>query len=208
MSEPSTSQANLPDAAGPVMLRLAREAIEAGLADRQPPEPQGEGFLDEPGAVFVTLTQRGSLRGCIGSLEPHRPLGRDVQQNAQAAAFGDPRFSPLRPEELDFTQIEVSVLSKEEPINFTDRADLLEQLRPGIDGLVVQAAGRRATFLPQVWDQLPHKGQFVSHLLRKAGLPDTYWGPDVRVWRYTVQAFEEPATDATVDDAAAPAPTE
>ncbi|MDR0594143.1 MAG: AmmeMemoRadiSam system protein A [Bifidobacteriaceae bacterium] len=203
----------LPRDIGPVLVRLAREAIASALAGRRrpafdspnlirrlglwvggaPPTPDDLGFgvLDEPGAAFVTLTQAGELRGCIGSLEAHRPLGLDVQLNAVDAALGDPRFEPLQPAELGRTDIEVSVLSVPEPVEFADRKDLLGQLRPGRDGLILAAAGRRGTFLPQVWEQLPTPEVFLSHLVRKAGLPGRYWGSDVRIWRYTVTAFEE-----------------
>jgi AmmeMemoRadiSam system protein A len=170
---------------------LAREAIAGALAGRRPAARDWAGFLAEPGAAFVTLTQGGDLRGCIGSLEAHRPLGADVQANAVDAALGDPRFAPLRPAELDGTDIEVSVLSQPEPLEFTDRADLLTRLRPGVDGLILQARGRRGTFLPQVWEQLPTAELFLSQLVRKAGLPAGYWDLEVRVWRYTVTAFEE-----------------
>ncbi|MDR3107537.1 MAG: AmmeMemoRadiSam system protein A [Bifidobacteriaceae bacterium] len=199
--------------AGPFLTRLAREAIESALAGRRPPafdapqvvkrlglwaggrpprlEELGLEVVNEPGAAFVTLTQRGELRGCIGSLEAERPLGLDVQLNAIDAACGDPRFAPLRVEELSRTDIEVSVLSKAKPLKFSGRDDLLTKLRPEVDGLILQAAGRRGTFLPQVWEQLPTPEMFLSQLVRKAGLPAGYWGSDVRIWRYTVTAFEE-----------------
>jgi AmmeMemoRadiSam system protein A len=149
-------------------------------------------FLDQPGAAFVTLTQAGELRGCIGSLEAWRPLRQDVRANAVAAAFDDPRFPPLGADELARTAIEVSVLSAPEPIAFTDRADLLRQLRPGVDGLILSAPGHRGTFLPQVWEQLPTPELFLEHLVRKAHLPPGYWSDDVVVQRYTVAAFAEP----------------
>jgi AmmeMemoRadiSam system protein A len=147
--------------------------------------------LERPGAAFVTLTQGGELRGCIGSLEAWRPLRADVQANALAAAFDDPRFPPLRADELDRTRIEVSVLSAPEPLEFADRADLLARLRPGVDGLILHTRGHRGTFLPQVWEQLPTPELFLAHLVRKAHLPAGYWSDDVRIDRYTVTAFEE-----------------
>ncbi|MDR1633945.1 MAG: AmmeMemoRadiSam system protein A [Bifidobacteriaceae bacterium] len=158
------------------------------------PELAGWDFLARPGAAFVTLTRHGELRGCIGSLEAHRPLAKDVQYNAIDAAFGDPRFAPLPAGEVDRVDIEVSVLSEPLPLAFADRADLAGQLRPGVDGLVLAARGRRGTFLPQVWDQLPTPELFLAHLVRKAGLPAGYWDGDVRIWRYTVTAFEEDRT--------------
>jgi len=182
----------LPPDAGFVLTGLARAAIGKQLhLDSPTPVTTDAPWLDAPGAVFVTLTQRAQLRGCIGSLVAHRSLRDDVTHNAQAAAFGDPRFPPLRPGEFEGTDIEVSVLSEPEPMPFTSREDALAQLRPGVDGVILSAGFHRATFLPQVWEELPDKELFICHLLRKAGLSPTYWGDDVRISRYTVTAFEE-----------------
>ncbi|MDR2454175.1 MAG: AmmeMemoRadiSam system protein A, partial [Bifidobacteriaceae bacterium] len=210
-----------PPAAAPVLLGLARHAIGAVLAGRRlegwrealraaGPGPAGvdENVLDlleRPGASFVTLTQRGQLRGCIGSLEAHRPLGEDVRRNAVAAACQDPRFEPLPAAELARTRIEVSVLSAPQPIEFADRPDLLRQLRPGVDGLILEAPGHRGTFLPQVWEQLPRPEQFWAHLVRKAYLPAGYWSDQLRVSRYCVTAFEEPPPAGDASPAAGPA---
>jgi AmmeMemoRadiSam system protein A len=143
------------------------------------------------GATFVTLTEYGNLRGCIGSLEAWRTLAQDVHENALAAAFRDPRFKPLSAEELPITCLEVSLLTPAEPINFTSEADALAQLRPDIDGVIFTAGGRRSTFLPQVWEQLPAPVVFMAHLKQKAGLRANYWGPDVRLERYTVKKWME-----------------
>ena len=147
--------------------------------------------LHAKGATFVTLTQRGQLRGCIGSLEAWRPLREDVQQNALAAAFRDPRFDPLGAEELPLTRVEVSLLTPAAPLSFTSEADALAQLRPNIDGVIFSAGRHRSTFLPQVWEQLPDPAVFMAHLKQKAGLPATYWGADVRLERYQVQKWKE-----------------
>jgi len=186
----------LPPDAGLVLTGLARAAIAKKLSlsghSDMPGHPDAVSpWLDAPGAVFVTLTQDGQLRGCIGSLVAHRTLREDVVSNAQAAAFGDPRFPPLRAGEFQGTHIEVSVLSEPEPMPFTSRDDALAQLRPGVDGVILSAGIHRATFLPQVWEELPDKEQFIGHLFRKSGLPANYWGDDVRISRYTVTAFEE-----------------
>lgn len=179
-------------ALGPTLLQLARASIHAALG--QPlavsaaiDHPQ----LAQPGATFVTLTQSGELRGCIGSLEAWRPLLQDVQANAVAAALRDPRFAPLTPEELGATRVEVSLLSAPQPLGFTDAADALAQLRPGIDGVILEDRGRRATFLPQVWEQLPQAEVFMAHLKRKAGLPADYWSESLHLSRYTVQKWQE-----------------
>ena len=176
---------------GNTLLTLARNAIATRFG--QPPAPVA---VDRPelakmGATFVTLTQRGELRGCIGSLEAWRPLVQDVQENARAAAFRDPRFAPLSEEELPITRVEVSLLTTPEPMSFRDEADALAQLRPNMDGIIFTAGSRRATFLPQVWEQLSEPADFMARLKQKAGLPAGYWGPDVRLERYTVRKWKE-----------------
>ena len=175
---------------GSALLVTARNAIAKrfGLTGF-PVEPVAE--LAENGATFVTLTQGGQLRGCIGSLEAWRPLGQDVQENALAAAFRDPRFDALGEEELPFTRVEVSLLTPAEPMTFTDEADALAQLRPGIDGVIFSVGNRRSTFLPQVWEQLPTPPLFMAHLKQKAGLPADYWNAGVQLERYTVKKWQE-----------------
>jgi len=180
-----------PNDAGKVLTGLARASITRSLSmSFNATNPNGA-WLDSPGAAFVTLTQDDRLRGCIGSLVAHRALRDDVIANARAAAFDDPRFMPLQADELAHTRIEVSVLSVPAPMSFSSRADALAKLRPGIDGVILSAARRRATFLPQVWDELPEPASFIAHLFRKAGLPPDYWGADVTIDRYTVTAFLE-----------------
>lgn len=179
---------------GRILTRLARARIARalGVAVEEPARPD---WLDEPGAVFVTLTRNGELRGCIGSLEAYRSLAEDVEENARMAAFGDPRFAPLARAELDDTHIEVSLLSKAEPIRFSDEADACCQLRPGIDGVILHYRRHRATFLPQVWRQLPEPHDFLAQLKRKAGLPAGFWADGVRLYRYTVEKYEEEDED-------------
>ncbi len=147
--------------------------------------------LAEPGATFVSLHKGTELRGCIGSLVAHQSLLGDVRRNAFMAAFSDPRFPPLQPDELADLHIEVSLLSQPERMLFLDRLDLEEQLRPGVDGLILEFARHRGTFLPQVWEQLPSPRDFVDHLLVKAGLPPSFWAPEIAVSRYTVTAWSE-----------------
>nr|WP_297528385.1 AmmeMemoRadiSam system protein A [Thiohalobacter sp.] len=176
------------------LLRLARASILHGLETGRPLAVDPADFdpeLAAPGAAFVTLHRQGELRGCIGSLEAHRPLVVDVAENAFAAAFRDPRFPPLAVDEFDDLEIEISVLSPPEPMAFTDEADLLRQIRPGVDGLILEDMGRRGTFLPSVWAQLPRREDFLAHLKLKAGLPPGHWSPTVRVWRYTTESFAE-----------------
>jgi uncharacterized protein len=185
--------------AGGVLLRLARGAIERELVGPRgrvaSPSSRAVGaedpWLREPGATFVTLTKFGRLSGCIGSLEAWRAVGEDVVANARAAAFRDPRFPPVAASELEDLRVEVSLLSASEPLWFADEADAVAQLRPAVDGVILTASGRRGTFLPQVWDELPDPAEFMAHLKRKAGLPASYWGPDVRLERYTVQKWSE-----------------
>lgn len=178
---------------GATLLVLARNAIASrlGLAEQPVAIPAA---LNEPGATFVTLTRDGDLRGCIGSLQAWRALSTDVQENARAAAFADPRFRPLTAGEMAHIRVEVSLLSPAQPIVFTSEADALRQLRPGIDGVILSAGRHRATFLPQVWEQLPDPVQFIAHLKQKAGLSAAYWGDDIRLERYSVEKWQEDAS--------------
>lgn len=179
---------------GPLLLQIARTAISNALGRALAmPEPTGQAaeLLEAPGASFVTLNQRGQLRGCIGSLQAHRPLIQDIRANAVAAALHDPRFAPLTLPELDIITVEVSVLSATQPLSFDSEADALTQLRPGVDGVVFEFGRYRSTFLPQVWEQLPKPRQFMAHLKQKAGLAPDFWAPGVQLQRYTVAKFKE-----------------
>lgn len=175
---------------GAALLRLARASIGEKLGKPLPVDAR-HARLHEPGATFVTLTQGGQLRGCIGSLEAHRPLAQDVRENAQAAAFRDPRFTPLAVEEFEFTSVEVSLLTPAAPMAFRDEADFMAQLRPGVDGIVFQYGRHRSTFLPQVWESLPDSVQFMQQLKRKAGLPPNFWHEEVCIARYEVTKWKE-----------------
>ena len=175
---------------GPILIAIARATI-AQVFGQQAQADESAPWLQEPGATFVTLTQRGGLRGCIGSLTAQRPLLEDLKGNAYAAAFLDPRFPPLTPDELDATEVEVSLLSPTEPMTFRDEGDALSQLRPGVDGVLLEWDGYRGTFLPQVWEQLPEPEDFMAHLKRKAGLLTDFWSPKIRLSRYTVEKWKE-----------------
>lgn len=170
---------------------LAWRAIRAGLdvpwieieLERLPPQ------LARPGASFVSLHRAGRLRGCMGRLEPGRPLAEDVAGNARAAAFFDPRFPPLAPEELDGLDLDISVLGAAEPLEATTEKELHARLRPGRDGLIVEADGRRATFLPAVWSQLAEPREFVAKLRQKAGIPPATRFDRLRFLRYDVESI-------------------
>lgn len=176
---------------GQALLVRARNAIAVEFGRPPLAEPDDEA-LQRPGAVFVTLTQDGQLRGCIGSLEAYRPLEADVRSNARAAAFQDPRFTPLAADELARTRVEVSLLTPAVPMEFRDEEDAVRQLRPGVDGVILEWHGRRGTFLPQVWESLPERHLFFAHLKQKAGLSADFWAPDVKLYRYEVQKWKEP----------------
>jgi AmmeMemoRadiSam system protein A len=183
------------------LLRIADRSIRHALATgrRADPDPAGlPAELHEPGASFVTLTERGELQGCIGSMLPVRPLWLDVARNALAAAFDDPRMPPLTVAQFPRTSIEISVLSALEPLEVADRADLLARIRPGVDGLLVSATGARGTFLPSVWEELPEPTAFLDALWRKAGLRPGSWPAGLRVERYTTRSFEDRAPRAPV----------
>lgn len=175
---------------GRLMLALARAAIARELDVPTPPPPHPT-WLDETGAVFVTLTEAGRLRGCIGSLTAHRSLGADLEHNARAAALRDPRFPALSQAELARVRVEVSVLTPATTMTFMDEADALAQLRPGVDGVILEYGHHRSTFLPQVWEQLPDPRLFMSQLKQKAGLSGDFWDKDVNLSRYGVEKFKE-----------------
>jgi AmmeMemoRadiSam system protein B/AmmeMemoRadiSam system protein A len=180
--------------AGSALLEIAHGAINhrLGLAP-QAPLTDAAPWLNRPGASFVTLMLEGRLRGCIGSLAAARRLGEDVAQNALAAALRDPRFAPLAAEEWRRCGLEVSVLSPAKPLRFGDEAEMLALLRPGEDGVILEHEGRRATFLPQVWEGLPEKRQFLEELKRKAGIPEGTRLARCKVWRYRVVKWKRSA---------------
>jgi AmmeMemoRadiSam system protein A len=177
------------------LLTLARETVSR-VARRQE-APATDRFattenLRRDGASFVTLTKHDQLRGCIGSLEARRALVLDVRENAIGAAFHDPRFPPVLPRELKDLHIEVSVLSRPSPLAYDGPDDLIAQLRPGVDGVLIERGLSRATFLPQVWEKLPDPIEFLQHLCMKAYLaPDAYRQPGLAVHTYQVESFEE-----------------
>ncbi len=176
------------------LLELARASIRYGIAHHRPlpiaqwnKEHAPAESLMQLRASFVTLQMHGDLRGCIGSLVAHRPLLEDVAENAYNAAFRDPRFDPVSASEEPQLHLHISVLSPPQPMQFTDEQDLLRQIRPGIDGLILEAPGHRGTFLPSVWESLPEPWMFLVHLKIKAGLPEDFWSPQIRVSRYTAE---------------------
>jgi len=176
------------DARGATLLAIARDAIRA-THDGAAPEDWTEPWLRERAATFVTLRLEEELRGCIGSIEAVRMLGADVYSNARAAAYRDPRFAPVSRFELGAIAVEVSVLSPRTPMTAASEAEAIAQLRPGIDGIVLDYNGQRATFLPQVWETLPEPLDFLSHLRMKADLPARFWHPGLRLSRYTVEKY-------------------
>jgi AmmeMemoRadiSam system protein A len=173
------------------LLGVARDSLRSGLERGRALRPDP---LDYPEplralrASFVTLHLEGELRGCVGGLEPLWPLVTDVAEHAFAAGFRDPRFPPLAAGELARLRVDVSILSSLEPLSFRSEQDLLAQLRPGVDGLLLEAGSRRGTFLPAVWEQLPEARAFLRQLKRKAGLREGYWSDSVVVRRYTVES--------------------
>ena len=172
------------------LLDVAWQSIYHGLECSAPLLPTPDDYpeaLRECHGSFVTLTKEDRLRGCIGTLEATRPLVEDTARNAFAAAFQDPRFSPLTQDELDLLQVKISILSLNIAIEFVSEPDLLRQLRPGIDGLIIQQGELRATFLPAVWDSLPDPADFLRELKRKAGI--TTDDEPLTAWRYTTEFF-------------------
>ncbi len=180
------------------LLEVARASIQHGLRHGQVLEVEPADYpvtLRPPRATFVTLETGGQLRGCIGALVARQPLVRDVAAHAFAAAFEDPRFPELREDEFPKLDIHISVLSPPEPLSFSSEDELLAQLRPGVDGLIIQFRHYRATFLPAVWEQLPDPYVFLAQLKQKAGLPLDFWSPELSAERYTAEYFGD--ADAT-----------
>ncbi|HKJ77676.1 MAG TPA: AmmeMemoRadiSam system protein A [Gammaproteobacteria bacterium] len=178
-----------------ILLSVAEDSIRHGLEQGRPLPVTAADYpeaLRPQRATFVTLERSGELRGCIGSLEAVRPLVEDVAHNAFAAAFSDPRFPPLATSERADLEVSISVLSPPEPMAFESEADLVRQLRPGVDGLILEEKGRRGTFLPAVWSSLPQPHRFFEQLKLKAGLPPDYWSPTVQAARYTTESFARP----------------
>jgi AmmeMemoRadiSam system protein A len=179
-----------------VMLRLARQALVHATANvsleveakNVPPR------LRQKRACFVTLTNHGSLRGCIGNILPLKPLFQAILDNAGGAALRDPRFPPVEPHEVDDIQIEISVLTEPEPLVFASPEELLSQLQPQRDGVLLRIGAQHATFLPQVWEKVPDKIDFLNRLAQKAGHPPSRWRePDASISVYRVESFEETA---------------
>ncbi|MFM2078976.1 MAG: hypothetical protein RJA49_2866 [Actinomycetota bacterium] len=175
------------------LAQVASESVRRAVLDRRTWHPDlaaQPAVLQRPGAAFVTLRRDGKLRGCIGTLEAVEPLAWCVADRARAAALSDPRFRPIRRDDLPFLDVEVSVLSEPESFEADSYADLVTSLLPGVDGLLVESGPQRATLLPSVWEDLPNAEEFVGALWHKAGLMPGYWSPAIRLWRYTATFAE------------------
>ncbi len=167
--------------------QIARESIEHGLLHKKPLPVDPDKYsplLQSNTATFVTLQLHNHLRGCIGTLQAYQPLVKDVSQHAFDAAFKDPRFTAVNKEEAEQLEIHISILTPAEDIEFTSEDDLLSQLEPGVDGLIIEDGYHRATFLPSVWEQLPDRRQFLEHLKQKAGLSANHWSDSFKAQRY------------------------
>ncbi len=178
------------------LLRLARKSIELIVNGKECPAPDLDSLppaLRENGVCFVTLTlPGGELRGCIGGLEATQPVALDVWEHAAAAAIDDYRFMPVRPEEVSLLHIEISRLTRPEPLDYQQPEDLPNLIRPHVDGIVLRDGFRRATFLPQVWEKIPDPCIFLSHLCQKMGAaPDLWRRRKLQVEIYQVEEFEE-----------------
>ncbi len=182
---------------GAALLKLARKCIAGNfkgkdIEDQKISNGISKGFLEKKRGVFVTLHKKGRLRGCIGNIEPVKTLLQGVRENAVFAAFNDSRFSPLTLDELNLIDIEISILTKPERLVYKGTKELLSSLVPGIDGVILEKDHHRATFLPQVWDQLPEPEKFLTQLCMKAGLSASEWEKNGLAFHtYQVQSFGE-----------------
>ena len=177
------------------LLHLARQVLERAVRREKLPPLELESLspcLQAEGASFVTLTKGGELRGCVGALEPYQPLAEDVREHTVAAALEDFRFPPVQPDELPQIEVEVSRLTRPVPLTYDGPEDLLAKLQPGLDGVVIRDGFRRATFLPQVWDKIPDKVDFLDQLCWKMGAePDLWRRKKLEVLIYRVEEFHE-----------------
>lgn len=178
---------------GQRLIAVARKAIEAKLLEKSSQETEEiPPKFQQKGGTFVTLSMDGALRGCIGHIIAKESILEGVEENAVNAAFRDPRFPPLSPEEWDRVRVEVSILTDPKPLSYEGPEDLLQKLRTGVDGVIIRKGHHQSTFLPQVWEQLPDKEAFLTHLCLKAGLEGDAWRKEpLEVLTYQVQAFEE-----------------
>jgi len=175
-----------------VLLQLAYDSIAHAVRTGAAPKVALHEFaihLQAPAATFVTLKRTGKLRGCIGTLHAIQPMVLDVANNAYSAAFKDPRFSALAAQEMDDLALSISVLSKPAAMTFESESELLQQLVPSVDGLIISDGERRATFLPSVWDQLPQPKDFLAQLKVKMGLARDSWPTSMTAQRYGVESF-------------------
>lgn len=196
---PEPTGERLPSSHADLLLDIAEQAIVDGLGNRRPTVPTLDelpGELRRPVGVFVTLNVDGRLNGCIGSIETDEAVGVSVARHAWSAAFDDPRLPALRWVDYDHLDIEISLLSPLAPIDASSREALLDELEPGVDGLLIVAGSRRAVFLPSVWEQLPSAETFLMHLLRKAGLDPATWPDGLRAFSFTAQEFGRRASSA------------
>lgn len=178
---------------GQRLVQLAREALEERLRERRraPDDGREEAWLRGPGATFVTLRRQGELRGCIGNVEPRSPLIEVVRANAVGAALRDPRFPPVRPEELDGLEVEVTLLSEPERLPAASEEEAIAALRPGVDGVLLRWHHYQATYLPQVWESVSDPRLFLASLRTKAGLPADLWDDELELHRYVAYHWRE-----------------
>lgn len=184
------------------LLELARRSITDGCGHGLPPPAPPQSWsaaLTELRATFVTLKREGQLRGCCGTIEPRCLLAEDVWRNAWASAYADPRFRPVSGAEIDLLEVSISVLTPLEPLSPGSEAELLEMLRPGLDGLVLRCGPAGATFLPVVWETLPDPRDFLTQLKLKAGWPPSFWSQSLTAKRYSAETFHSPASPREAD---------
>ncbi|MBU0636394.1 AmmeMemoRadiSam system protein A [Candidatus Micrarchaeota archaeon] len=176
-----------------LVLKTCKETILSFLENRSPKlEIKVPAILLEKRGVFVTLSIKGKLRGCIGNLEPTASVWEGIQEYSLAAAFNDPRFSPLSKKEFAETKIEVSILSKPVPLEFDSPKELLKKIEQNVHGVILQNGFAKATFLPSVWEEISDKQEFLSHLCMKAGLDPSAWqDSQTLIWVYSAEKVTE-----------------
>ncbi|MBI1732958.1 MAG: AmmeMemoRadiSam system protein B [Gammaproteobacteria bacterium] len=193
--DPAPVARDLDEGDGQKLLEVAAAGVRNAVAGKPVPQVLVSTFskaLRQPGASFVTLTKGGRLRGCLGSLQAFRPLVLDVAERSHSTAVNDPRFPSVEPAELPALHLEVAALTAPAALSFASADELMAQLQPGVDGLIIEDQGRRATFLPKVWEEIREPPRFFARLLQKAGLPADHWSSGLRAWRYQTRRFGAP----------------
>lgn len=189
-TEPTSKKSSLDEDVKDQLLQIAMESVKAAVKGTKPSIGTIPKIGTQPYGVFVTLNKNGALRGCMGDLKGQTPLYKGIMENARNAALNDTRFDPVKIDELSSLEIEISILSKPEDVQYSSVQDLFNQIEEGKDGVILSKKGKSSTYLPQVWEDIPDKRQFFEELSRKAGLEKDAW-KTATIQKYRVVKFSK-----------------